>query len=64
VHSSTKARRLSVLALLALGSAATVLVVGNAVGASAPDLRVVGADDLTGVVVPGEKVTWTWDEQD
>lgn len=64
MHSSTKARRLSVLALLALGSAATVLVVGNHVGSSAPDRTVVAADDLTGVIVPGHKTTWTWDEQD
>jgi hypothetical protein len=64
VQSSTKARRLSVLALLALGSAATVLVVGNAAGTPATDRAVVAVDDLTGVIVPGEKTTWTWDDQE
>lgn len=64
MHSSKKARRLSGLALLALGSAATVLVVGGPVVTSdAPRTAVVAADEI-GVIVPGEKTTWTWDDQD
>ncbi|MGW0709659.1 hypothetical protein ACWD4G_27520 [Streptomyces sp. NPDC002643] len=66
MHSSKKARRLSGFALLALGSAAMVLTVGGSTGISVSpaDRTVVAADDLTDVVVPGEKATWTWDDQE
>ncbi|KFF96487.1 hypothetical protein PV367_29350 [Streptomyces europaeiscabiei] len=78
MHSSTSSRRLSVLAFLALGSAAATLILGTAVGASA-GTRLVADDGLPdivkpkdpatgsiepGVIVPGHKVTWTWDDKD
>ncbi|MDX3584346.1 hypothetical protein OG920_15670 [Streptomyces europaeiscabiei] len=78
MHSSTSSRRLSVLAFLALGSAAATLILGTSVGASA-GTRLVADDGLPdivkpkdpatgsiepGVIVPGHKVTWTWDDQD
>lgn len=77
MHSSTHSRRIGVLALLALGSAAATLVLGTAVDTSAGTRAV--ADDTvvtdvvapvtssksgteTGVIVPGYKETWTWDD--
>ena len=79
MHSSTSSRRLSVLAFLALGSAAATLVLSTAVGASA-GTRLVADDGVLpdiatpkdpaagsiepGVIVPGHKVTWTWDDKE
>ena len=79
MHSSTRSRRIGVLALLGLGSAAAALVLGTAVDAPA-GTRLAADDAVTevvvpaksakgggvqpGVVVPGHKETWTWDDQD
>ncbi|MDG5807723.1 hypothetical protein P9869_34725 [Streptomyces ossamyceticus] len=78
MHSSTRSRRIGVLALFALGSAAAALVLGTAVDAPA-GTRLAADDAVTevvvpakpdkgggvqpGVIVPGEKGTWTWDDQ-
>ncbi|MCL6733382.1 hypothetical protein [Streptomyces neyagawaensis] len=78
MHSSTRSRRIGVLALLGLGSAAAALVLGTAVDAPA-GTRLAADDAVTevvvppkadkggarpGVVVPGHKETWTWDDQE
>lgn len=79
MHSSTRSRRLGVLALLGLGSAAAALVLGTAVDAPA-GTRLAADDAVTeivvpakpdkgggvqpGVVVPGHKETWTWDDKE
>ncbi|MFF7259718.1 hypothetical protein ACFZCL_05395 [Streptomyces sp. NPDC008159] len=78
MHSSTRSRRIGVLALLGLGSAAAALVLGTAVDAPA-GTRLAADDAVTevvvpakpdkggvqpGVIVPGNKTTWTWDDQE
>ena len=79
MHSSTSSRRLSVLARLILGSAAAALALGISTDSPAQTQLLADDGDLPtvvvpkdpaagsiepGVIVPGHKVTWTWDDQE